>query len=194
MYIIMWDGSTTQHFSVNMSLNIMHIKFRGRCSLCMPLNQFILFRIFTVNFSRKIWRSTAEFSYFVCSDCHDDDGISLKSTSNIVFVSAVLLKYAQAFMTKQIVRNPNISTNLKNLPRWEFLDRRQRHVWGKGYELWLSILTVNDGNHVITSDLQKYIKNKFKSRSSQSSHAATVWNKMLHTCEWQGYCKTLHVL
>ena len=35
--------------------------------------------------------------YFVCSDCHDDDdddddGISLKSTSNIVFVSAVLLK------------------------------------------------------------------------------------------------------
>jgi len=194
MYIIMWDGSTTQPLSVNMSLNIMHMKFRGRCSLCMPLIQFILFRIFTVNFSRKIWRSTAEFSYFVCSDCHDDDGISLKSTSNIVFVSAVLLKYAQAFMTKQIVRNPNISTNLKNLPRWEFLDRRQRHVWGKGYELWLSILTVNDGNHVITSDLQKYIKNKFKSRSSQSSHAATVWNKMLHTCEWQGYCKTLHVL
>ena len=40
----------------------------------------------------------------MCSDCHDDDdddGISLKSTSNIVFVSAVLLKYAQAFMTKQ---------------------------------------------------------------------------------------------
>ena len=34
--------------------------------------------------------------YFVCSDCHDDDddddGISLKRTSNIVFVSAVLLK------------------------------------------------------------------------------------------------------
>lgn len=194
MYIIMWDGSTTQHFSVNMSLNIMHMKFRGRCSLCMPLIQFTLFRIFMAEFSRKIWRSTAEFLYFVCSDCHDDDGISLKSTSNIVFVSAVLLKYAQAFMTKQIVRNPNISTNLKNLPRWEFLDRRQRHVWGKGYELWLSILTVNDGNHVITSDLQKYIKNKFKSRSSQSSHAATVWNKMLHTCEWQGYCKTLHVL
>jgi len=42
--------------------------------------------------------------YFECSDCHDDDddyGISLKNTSNIVFVSAVLLKYAQAFLTKQ---------------------------------------------------------------------------------------------
>jgi len=47
--------------------------------------------------------------YLACSDCHDeddddddDDGISLKSTSIIVFVSAVLLKYAVAFMTKQI--------------------------------------------------------------------------------------------
>jgi hypothetical protein len=52
--------------------------------------------------------------YFACSDYHDaddDDGISLKSTSNIVFVSAVLLKYAVAYMTKQIVRNPNISIN-----------------------------------------------------------------------------------
>jgi hypothetical protein len=90
----------------------------------------------------------------VCSDCHHDDddddvGISLKSTSNIVFVSAGLLKEAQAFMTKQIVRNPNISTNLKNLPRWEFLDKRPRHVWGKENEWWISILTINDGNHVI---------------------------------------------
>jgi len=77
-------------------------------------------------------------------------------------------------MTKQIVRNPKISTNLKNLPRWEFLDRRPTHVWGKQNEWWLSILTINDGNHVITSDLQKYIRNKFKSRSSQSSHATSV--------------------
>jgi len=109
----------------------------------------------------------------LCAQTHDDDGISLKSTSNIVFVSAVLLKYAQAFMTKQIVRNPNISTNLKNLPRWEFLDQRPRHVWGKENGWWLSILTVNDGNHVITSDLQKYITNKFKS-SLQSSRATSM--------------------
>jgi len=56
--------------------------------------------------------------YFACSDSHDeddddddDDGIYLKSTSNIVFVPAVLLKYAVAFTTRQIVRNPNISIN-----------------------------------------------------------------------------------
>jgi hypothetical protein len=113
----------------------------------------------------------------VCSDCHDDDaddGISLQSISNVVFVSAVLLKYAQAFMTKQIVRNPNISTNLKNLPTWEFLDRRQRHVWEKENEWWHSILTINVGNRVITSDLQKYIRNKLKSRSSQSSYATSM--------------------
>ena len=177
-----WKYHSTQPFSVNMSLNIMHVKFRGRCSLCMPLIQFTLFRIFTAKFYRKIWRSTAEFVYFVCSDCHDDDaddGISLKSISNVVFVSAVLLKYPQAFMTKQIVRNPNISTNLKNLPTWEFLDRRQRHVWEKENEWWHSILTINVGNRVITSDLQKYIRNKLKSRSSQSSYATSMWNKML---------------
>ena len=76
--------------------------------------------------------------YFVCSDCHDDDdGISLKSTSNIVFVSAVLLKYAQAFMTK-IVRNPKVFTNLKNLSKWEFLDQKPRHDWGKENEWWLT--------------------------------------------------------
>ena len=130
MYITMWDGSTTQPFSVNMSLNIMHMKFRGRCSLCMRLIQFTLFEIFTAKYSRKIWRSAAEFVYFVCSDCHDDDdddddGISLKSTSNIVFVSAVLLKYAQAFITKQIVRNPNISTNLKICPGGNFWTKDQ---------------------------------------------------------------------
>jgi hypothetical protein len=65
-------------------------------------------------------------------------------------------------MTKQIVRNPNISINLKNLPRWEFLDRKPRHVWGKENEWRLSILTINDGKHVITNDLQKYITNKFE--------------------------------
>ena len=61
----------------------------------------------------------------MCSDSHDDDdddddGISLKSTRNIVFVFAVLLKYAKAFMTKQIVRNPDISINLKTCPDENF--------------------------------------------------------------------------
>ena len=138
--------------------------------------QNFLGKVFQENLKVNCW---VQFVYLVWSDCHDDDDdISLKSTSNIVFVSAVLLKHAKAFMTKQIVRNPNISPNLKNLPRWEFLDRRQRHVWGKGNEWWLSILTINDGNRVITSDPQKYIRNKFKSRSSQSSHATSMWNKM----------------
>jgi hypothetical protein len=92
-------------------------------------------------------------------------------------------------MTKQMVKNSDISTNLKNLPKWKFLDQRQRNVWGKENEWWLNIWTINDCNYVITSDTQEYIRNKFKSRSSQSSHATSTWNKMLHTCEWQGYGK-----
>ncbi len=64
-------------------------------------------------------------------DDNEDDDISLKNTRNTVFIFAVLLTYAKAFMTQQIVKNPDISTNLKNVPKWKFLDQRQRHVCGK---------------------------------------------------------------
>jgi len=120
----------------------------------MPIIQFTLFTISRAKLSRTNWRSSAEFMYFLYSDSHDDaaaaddddnndDGISLKSTINIV-VFAVLLQYAKAMMTWQIVKNPEISTNLKNLPRWKFLDRRQRHIWGKDNDWWLNIWTIND--------------------------------------------------
>jgi len=50
---------------------------------------------------------------------------------------------------------------------------RPKTVWGKENEWWHSVLTINDGKHVITSDLQKYITNKFKS-SSQISRATSM--------------------
>ena len=98
-------------------------------------------------------------------DDDDDDDISLKSTRNTVFIFAVLLTYAKAFMTQQIVKNPDISTNLKNVPRWRFLDQRQRHVWGENrmnggsiYELSRTVQFISRMNYIITSDLQNYVR------------------------------------
>ena len=49
---------------------------------------------------------------------------------------------------------------------------------GSIYELSMTVRFISHMNYVITSDPQKYIRNKFKSRSSSSSHATSTGNKM----------------
>ena len=67
-----------------------------------------------------------------------------------------------------------------------------RRNGGSIYELSMTVWFISHVNYVITSELQKYIRNKFKSRSSSSSHATSTWNKMVTHMWMDGKASVKH--
>jgi hypothetical protein len=75
-----------------------------------------------------------EFSFFRISKSRVSE-VLRRSAIKVIRFLFLYIKSAGALKKRQIVKDPGISTNLKNLPGQKLLGLKRRHVWRKEY-IW----------------------------------------------------------